>query len=75
MHSAPLPSDATVVRGYDFSEGPDYSKILGAYWKSGFQVCAVGWPPSRVRGDLVGGRTSTRSCLCLGVYVPSGASV
>lgn len=45
VQSTPMPADSVIVRGYDFSEGADYNKILEAYKRTGFQVllrlCAV----------------------------------
>jgi deoxyhypusine synthase len=37
-----MPADAVKVQGYDFSDGADYAKILGAMRYSGFQATSFG---------------------------------
>jgi deoxyhypusine synthase len=37
-----MPADAIKVQGYDFSDGADYAKILGAMRYSGFQATSFG---------------------------------
>lgn len=42
MHSTPMPEHAVKVKGYDFSEGADFAKILGAMRYTGFQATSYG---------------------------------
>ncbi len=40
--STEIPSDAQVVRGYDFNNGIDYQALMKAYFTTGYQGTALG---------------------------------
>ncbi|KAI8818068.1 DHS-like NAD/FAD-binding domain-containing protein [Fimicolochytrium jonesii] len=40
--SAPMPTDSTEVKGYDFNNGVDYSALLASYFRTGYQATSVG---------------------------------
>lgn len=43
VKSEPLPDDAVLVRGYEFTDGPvDYDALLGSYIRSGYQATHFG---------------------------------
>ncbi|RCN32548.1 metallo-beta-lactamase domain protein [Ancylostoma caninum] len=42
VKSCEVPQDATVIRGYDFNEGIDFSKLMASYLSTGFQATHLG---------------------------------
>jgi len=47
--SEPMPAGSVEVRGYDFNEGVDYSRLLDSYLTSGFQATNFGLAVQEIR--------------------------
>lgn len=53
VRSEPLPEGATIVKGYDFSNGPvDYNELLSSYAATGYQATNFGRAIDIVNGML-----------------------
>lgn len=53
VRSEPLPEDATIVKGYEFGDGPvDYNALLSSYGATGYQATNFGRAVDVVNGML-----------------------
>ncbi|XGW09561.1 hypothetical protein V3C99_011666 [Haemonchus contortus] len=52
VKSCEVPRDAPVIRGYDFNEGIDFSKLMASYLSTGFQATHLAKAIKEVNGML-----------------------